>query len=226
MVRLCRERRNDTPCAVVGIDIAAGEDHFDPCHQYTYIPHKRAMERARSYGIPITLHAGEVSDSSITAAILEFGARRIGHGYRMSPSTMQLVKDAGVHVEICPTASVETGGWLYGNDDETSSSATTKDWRDHPAVHMMKRGLDLGLNSDDPAVFDTSLTWQWRIALGKMGFTVVQVIEMTRRSIRAAFLSDEEKESLLQIVGQNTPSCQRDPDVQRDELLGSAVSST
>ena len=153
------------------------------------------------YDIPITLHAGEVSegDSSIQAEILDFGARRIGHGYRMSHEMMQIVKDAGVHVEICPTTSVETGGWLYGDD------TATKDWKDHPAVHMMKRGLSLSLNSDDPSVFDTSLTWQWRIALGKMGLTVEQVQEMTKHAIRAAFLSDDEKESLLELVEQHTP---------------------
>ena len=207
---MCYERRHDTPCAVVGIDIAAGEDHFDSSHETTYFPHKCAMERARSYGIPITLHAGEVSSTSIPCAIMEFGARRIGHGYRMTPTMMQLVKHANVHVEICPTTSVETGGWLYETptDKETdrlssfngNNNTATKNWKDHPAVHMKRYGLDVGLNSDDPSVFDTSLTWQWRIALGKMGFTMEDVKEMTRNAIRAAFCSKEEKELLFQMV--------------------------
>jgi adenosine deaminase len=108
VVRLCYERRHDTPCA---------------SHQSTFGAHKRAMERAVQYDIPITLHAGEVSegDSSIRAAIVDFGARRIGHGYRMSHDMMQTVKDAGVHVEICPTTSAETGGWRYNNGDEIAT---------------------------------------------------------------------------------------------------------
>ena len=29
VINLAHERRNNTPCAVVGVDIAAGEEHFD-----------------------------------------------------------------------------------------------------------------------------------------------------------------------------------------------------
>jgi hypothetical protein len=29
VIRIAQERRNDAPCAIVGVDIAAGEEHFD-----------------------------------------------------------------------------------------------------------------------------------------------------------------------------------------------------
>jgi adenosine deaminase len=198
VVRLAFERRVDTPCAVVGIDIAAGEEHFDVSHP-SHLPHKRAMHRASFLGIPITLHAGEVSGDASIQMALEFGARRIGHGYRMSPQMMQKCKTRGIHVEICPTTSVETGGWQYGE--------TKKDWRNHPAVNMMKHGLCISLNSDDPSVFDTSLTWQWRIALGKMGFLIKEIENMTRNAIRASFLPDHEKESLFKMTVQGHTPC-------------------
>lgn len=198
VVRLADERRNDAPCAVVGVDIAAGEEHFDmESNPHLYHPHKQAMERARSLDIPITLHAGEVSDgdSYIHAAIHDYGARRIGHGYRMSPSVMKMCNESGTHVEVCPTSSVETGGWQYD----------TKDWKDHPLVHMIRHNVPVSLNSDDPSVFDTSLTWQWRIALGKMGLSIEQVKETTRHAIDAAFISEEEKSKLHQQVEEHLP---------------------
>jgi len=198
VVRLAHERRNDMPCAVVGVDIAAGEDHFDKeGNPHLYEPHRRAMERAQSLGIPITLHAGEVSDGDayIHAAIDDFGARRIGHGYRMTPSTMKLCKEQNIHIEVCPTSSVETGGWQF----------ETKNWKDHPVVHMIRHGVPVSLNSDDPSVFDTSLTWQWRIALGKMGLTLEQVKQTTRDAIDAAFISKEEKAQLNQLVEKHVP---------------------
>ena len=99
------------------------------------------MERAQSLGIPITLHAGETA-STVEIAIHEFGARRIGHGYRMSREAMQACRSQKIHVEVCPTSSVETGGWVYD----------TKNWKEHPAVHMIRRGgLCVSLNSDDPS---------------------------------------------------------------------------
>ena len=73
------------------------------------------MKKAKSLGIPITLHAGEVSngDLYVKTAIDDFGACRIGHGYRMSLDMMQYCKERKIHVEVCPTSSVETGGWKW-----------------------------------------------------------------------------------------------------------------
>lgn len=49
-------------------------------------------------------------------------------------------------------------------------------------------------------VFNTSLTWQLRIALGKMGITTDRLIRSVYDSIEAAFLSKDEKVSLEQQV--------------------------
>ena len=56
-------------------------------------------------------------------------------------------------------------------------------------MKMRKRGMRVGLNSDDPAVFDTSLVQQYNIALSRE-----DIVEGVMHSIDAAFLSDEEKE--------------------------------
>ncbi len=60
-------------------------------------------------------------------------------------------------------------------------------------MKMRKRGMRVGLNSDDPAVFDTSLVQQYNIALSKMGLSREDIVEGVMHSIDAAFLSDEEK---------------------------------
>jgi adenosine deaminase len=198
VVRLAQERRKDTPCAVVGVDIAAGEEHFDKANNpHLYRAHFQAMKKAKSLGIPITLHAGEVSvgDLYVKTAIDDFGACRIGHGYRMSHAMMQYCKERKIHVEVCPTSSVETGGWKYN----------VKNWKEHPAVRMVREHVSVSLNSDDPSVFDTSLTWQWRIALGKMGLTIEECKRSTRDAIDAAFISEAEKKRLHGLVEDHVP---------------------
>ena len=45
-------------------------------------------------------------------------------------------------------------------------------------------------------VFDTSLTWQYRVAVGKMGLTKRCILKSLENSVNSAFLSDEEKASL------------------------------
>jgi adenosine deaminase len=164
--------RNDYPCAVVGVDIAAGEEHFDR-EQFPemYQLHYDMCQRAKDLGLSITLHAGETPDGNsldnVRRAINDYGATRIGHGYRLVESVelMQEVKAKGVHLEVCPTSSVETGGWIY----------ETKNWKEHPACSFLKHGLSFSINSDDPAVFHTSLSWQYRLVLAKMEFTREQV---------------------------------------------------
>jgi adenosine deaminase len=193
------KHRNDYPCAVVGVDIAAGEEHFDEQnHPDLYGPHYEMAQEAKKNHIPLTLHAGEATEhalENIRRAITEYGARRIGHGYRMveSLAIMELVRDNNVHVEVCPTSSVETGGWVYDNDG-------TRDWREHPAMIMMKHGVSVSLSSDDPAVFHTSLAWQYRVALSKMKLTRQDLVEMNIGAVEAAWCSSEEKTRLRKLI--------------------------
>lgn len=61
---------------------------------------------------------------------------------------------------------------------------------------MIENGLSVGINSDDPSVFDTSLTWQWRIALGKMGLTKAMLVKSLYDSIQSSFANDIVKKGL------------------------------
>lgn len=199
IVDLAAKYRQNMPCGVVGVDIAAGEEHFDQ-EQFPHLfqPHYDMMQRAKSLGIPITLHAGEVGlAENVSRAVQDYGATRIGHGYRMQAATRALLKERDIHVEVCPTSSAETGGWDYTAPTSDGDPQQRK-WHEHPVVDMLRDGLSVSINSDDPAVFDTSLCWQYRILLGKAGLEKDDVVTMTRNAIQAAFCSDEEKERLLQ----------------------------
>jgi adenosine deaminase len=170
------------------------------------------------------MHAGEAGgEENVKMAVQEYGATRIGHGYRIVRDSKLMEEMRGVHFEICPTSSVETGGWVY----------KMRNWNEHPAVQMIRSGMKVGFNSDDPAgknmthvshhrflfpppwihttqhspyllfslfivwsVFDTSLTWQLRVALGKMGLSKKCLLQAAHNSIDAAFLNPEEKDVL------------------------------
>jgi len=131
----------------------------------------------------------------IKHAIEKYGAKRIGHGYQVvtDPDLMLEMREKNIHFEVCPTSSVETGGWLYANDHE-------KNWSTHPASLMLKHGMNVGFNSDDPSVFNTSLTWQLRIAVGKMGLSKLAILRSFKNSLNAAFLPEEQKYDLQRIM--------------------------
>jgi adenosine deaminase len=122
------------------------------------------------------------------------------------PVTMELVRQHQVHVEVCPTSSVETGGWVYSdgddgdNDNDSPTSTKTKNWKEHPAVVMRRHGVSISLSSDDPAVFHTSLAWQYRVALAKMEFRHADLIQMNLDALDAAWCSSPTKERLRGLV--------------------------
>lgn len=186
VVELADKHRNDFPCAVVGIDIAAGETHFDQDS-----PHRKGhydmCQRAKELGLNITIHAGETPDSAqnVQTAIEEYGAKRIGHGYKIAKrkDIIELVKNKKIHIESCLTSSFETGGWQK------------TDWQHHPANAEL-RHVSLSLSSDDPAVFNTSLTWQYRIALKKMRWSKSDIMDMLEDAVDGAFLNEQGKEEL------------------------------
>ena len=187
IVDMAQEFRQDFPCAVVGVDIAAGEDHFAEDSAFHHA-HLDMCRRAKELGINITLHAGETpaSDYNVATAIRVYGAKRIGHGYRISAQdeVMELAKARNIHFELCPTSSVETGGWVK------------TEWKDHPACTFRNKGVKVSISSDDPAVFNTSLTWQFRIVMKKMGWEESDIQEMLNDAIDASFAPDSEKERL------------------------------
>lgn len=194
VVDLANQHRSDYPCAVVGVDIAAGEDHFDASTPY-HAEHLAAMKRAQELGLCITMHAGEVGGGeNVRAAIAEYGATRIGHAYRIDDDLMKELAEKNIHVEVCPTSSWETGGW---ESDE-------KDWTQHPCVRMMEHGVSVSFNSDDPAVFNTSLSWQYRTVVGKIKLQKETLVTSTQSAIDAAFCSKEEKHRLREIVAAAT----------------------
>jgi len=192
VVKLAEKHRNDYPCAVVGIDIAAGEQHFEIEESPEFFkPHIEMVEEAKKLGINVTIHAGETTRAqNVADAISEkkYNAKRIGHAYRMidSQDIMDEVIKKNVHIEICPTSSLETGGWL-ANDNGVLN------WNEHPVLIMKEKGVSLSFSSDDPAVFDTSLSWQYRIALARMGFNKKEVLKTIMDSMNAAFCKEEQK---------------------------------
>ena len=191
VVNLAEKHRNDFPCAVVGIDIAAGETHFDKDSPYRK-GHYDMCQRAQELGLNITIHAGETPNSAqnVQTAIEKYGAHRIGHAYKIADhkDIMDFVRDRKVHIESCPTSSAETGGW------------TKTDWKHHPANGFRDHGIQLSLSSDDPAVFNTSLTWQYRIAMKRMGWSKEEVMAMLEKAIEGTFLDQVGKDSLRQKV--------------------------
>jgi len=67
------------------------------------------------------------------------------------------------------------------------------DLKDHPVPEMLRQGIRVTLNSDDPAYFGGYVNENYRQLTAAVGLTREQVTLMAKNSFAGSFLSDAEK---------------------------------
>jgi aminodeoxyfutalosine deaminase len=177
VVRLAVKYREQ---GAVGIGIG-GDEIQGPPEMF-----RRAYAMARAEGLRLTVHAGETAGpESIWGALRELGAERIGHGVAAvrDPELMAHLKERQIPVEVNVTSNYCTGAIAAGAE--------------HPVRRMFEAGLSLVINSDDPAMFHTSINAEYARLVERHGFSEAEVRELARNSFQAAFLSEAEKAEYL-----------------------------
>ncbi|MBQ3417144.1 MAG: adenosine deaminase [Ruminococcus sp.] len=163
---------------VVAIDLAGAEALF-PTKDY-----RDLFIRAREYGVPFTIHAGEADGADSIRAALGFGASRIGHGVRSyeDAALMQLVIERGVPLEMCPTSNRQTHA--------------VENMDDYPLIDYLEKGIKVTLNTDDPAIEGTTLSEEFRYMEETFGLTREQKKLLLKNAVEAAFTSESVKSEL------------------------------
>jgi adenosine deaminase len=141
---------------------------------------------ARRLGLRTTVHAGEFDGPrSVWQAIEVLEVDRIGHGIRALEDA-ELVRTLArrrLPLECCPTSNLRT--------------RVAASWQAHPVAALHRAGAFVTVNSDDPALFGTTLGDEWRALGGRMGLAWDDVRRIGRNTIEAAFLDDSERTALL-----------------------------
>jgi len=165
---------------IVGIGIGGSEHAFPPA------PFAAVFERARGLGFRTSAHAGEAAGpSSVRDALNVLRVDRIGHGTRAAedPALVEELAARQVPVEMCPISNVRTG--------------VVPDLAAHPIRAFVERGLLVTVNTDDPAMFDTSLAREYRELARVHGFTRAGICGLVENAARASWLPDGAKAGLL-----------------------------
>jgi len=168
---------------VVAIDLAGAEALF-PTSNY-----KEIFEKAKKLGIPFTIHAGEADGPESVRTAIEFGAKRIGHGTRAyeDKSVVELIKEKGVFLEMCPTSNKQTHA--------------IKDMKDFPFMDYLKQGINVTLNTDDMGIEGTTLKREFEYMEREFKLNYKQEKSIILNSVNAAFTSDEVKDELKRQLG-------------------------
>jgi aminodeoxyfutalosine deaminase len=164
---------------VAGIGIG-GIEQQGPAENF-----KELYKKAAAQGLRLTVHAGETAGPESLWAALNIGAERIGHGLSIpgDPELVEVLAQKQIPVEVCLSSNLRTGVCV--------------DIREHPAKMLFDSGLMITLNTDDPEMFQTSLSREYELAREELNFSEDQLREVARNSFEASFLPAPKKLEFL-----------------------------
>jgi len=141
-----------------------------------------AFRIARNAGLPGVPHAGELlGPGHVREVMKHLRPARLGHGVRTAedPALLDSIVAAGIALEVCPASNVHLG--VYPEP------------ADVPLRQLVDAGATVALGADDPLLFLSRLTDQYRLARNELGFSDADIAELARASIRASLAGGGDK---------------------------------
>ena len=193
-VRLAAYLR-DTDCGVVGVDLSG-----DPSVG-SFAKLEPALRLARKNGLPVTLHCGEAANArGEEAAMLRFKPERLGHCvFTTRDETLWAqLRASKIPVELCITSNVVTdsvdaeGGVESTPTKKSASTSAASAAARHHLTKVHGAGHPFVLATDDPGVFDTSLSREYALAAASCGLRSEDLRRIARDAFEYAFVHAHE----------------------------------
>ncbi|KAI0026049.1 hypothetical protein F4780DRAFT_4634 [Xylariomycetidae sp. FL0641] len=138
--------------------------------------------------IPFLFHCGETPDDieGNLESALEFGARRIGHGYALptKPDVMKSMKENGVCVEACPISNMVLG-------------LATK-MSKHRVYNLLEQNVHCAVSSDNGTLFRSTLSHDfYEIMIGRKDMDLFAWKQLCIWSIEHSCMDQDERKRAL-----------------------------
>jgi adenosine deaminase CECR1 len=183
------DERAGKPDLMIGFDLTDEEDRY---HTNLYFINElleaRHKAEQRNITLPLYIHSGEsnwTENENVLDAIL-LDARRIGHGIALfkHPLLMQIVKERGIAIEVCPISNQVLG--------------FVADLRNHPAVLYINSGLPVVICPDDPGIWKCTFSYDFYAAFMAWGLDLKCLKQLAMNSLIYSAMDPEEKERALE----------------------------
>jgi adenosine deaminase len=137
----------------------------------------RVFARCRALGLHVVAHAGEEGPPAyIESALDVLKVERIDHGVRAieSPALMQRLAASGLPLTVCPLSNVKL--------------CVFRTLAEHNLVQLLRAGLKVTINSDDPAYFGGYLLKNYVETFAALpALTRDDAVALARHSLEASF---------------------------------------
>jgi len=136
----------------------------------------RVFARAREAGLLAVAHAGEEGPPEYIREALDIlEVRRIDHGVRCleDPQLVDRLVAEQIPLTVCPLSNIRL--------------RVFERVRDHPLRTMLQRGLNVTINSDDPAYFGGYINENYNAVAEALGLTKEELEQLAKNSFDASF---------------------------------------
>lgn len=164
----------------VGVGLDSGE-RGNPPSKFA-----RVFAKARSLGLRAVAHAGEEGPAAYVAEALDLlHVERIDHGVRCDedPALVARLARERIPLTVCPLSNLKL--------------CVVKDLAHHNFAKLLRAGLAVTINSDDPAYFGGYIADNYRAIASAVGLTAPEIVAVTENAVRASFLPATAKAGLL-----------------------------
>lgn len=165
---------------IIGVGLDSMEVGYPP-EKFTAV-----FDKAREEGFVTVAHAGEEGPAEyIWQALEKLKVSRIDHGVRCveDKRLIEKLRAEQIPLTICPLSNVKL--------------RVFRDITEHNLKHLLELGLCVTVNSDDPAYFDGYITENFLAVQKALDLDCKDIYQLARNSYEAAFLTQEEKQDLM-----------------------------
>ncbi|SIO93148.1 adenosine deaminase [Vibrio spartinae] len=161
---------------IVGVGLDSSEQGHPP-EKFA-----RVFQMARDAGFIPVAHAGEEGPASnIDDALNLLGVQRVDHGVRCveDPQLVQQLAKTRMPLTVCPLSNIKL--------------RVFDDMQQHNIVELLRQGLCVTINSDDPSYFGGYMTDNFLAVANAHEITHAELAQFTFNAIEASFISAAEK---------------------------------
>jgi len=155
---------------------------------------QNVFAKARQEGLLTVAHAGEEGPAEyIWQALNLLKGSRIDHGDHAIDDEvlMQELITKQIPLTMCPLSNYKL--------------QVTPDLNQHPLKTMLDRGLQVTINSDDPAYFSGYINENYLAMQKAQNLTMRDIYKLAENSFKASFLEAEKKQEMLEKLQQFVP---------------------
>ncbi|MCP4339878.1 MAG: adenosine deaminase [Desulfobulbaceae bacterium] len=165
---------------IIGVGLDSSEKGNPPAK------FQQVFAKAREEGFRLVAHAGEEGPPEYVYEALDLlKVDRIDHGNAsmQDPALVKRLVDEQMALTLCPLSNTKL--------------CVVDDMQHHPLPQMLEAGLNVTINSDDPAYFGGYLNENYEAISTILGNSAELLAQLARNSFSASFIEASRRDSLL-----------------------------